>query len=191
MPPPSSTLTGDARSAAPEAARWFADEVQRHEPQLRSYLQGRFPRVRDVDDVVQESYLRIWKARAAHPIDSAKGFLFTIARHLAIDWVKKNRAAPDVAGRDLAALTVVDEQPDAFERLCYQEKVDVLADALAELPERCREILVLRRLRCLPQKEVAARLGISERTVENLLARGIKRCVHRIRRSAAGPSSSP
>jgi RNA polymerase sigma-70 factor (ECF subfamily) len=190
MPPPSS-FANPTPAAERDSARWFADEVKPHESQLRSYLQGRFPGVRDVDDVVQESYLRIWKARAAHPIDSAKGFLFTIARHLAIDWVKKSQATAEIEGRDLLALSVVDQEPDAFERLSYQEKVDLLSDVLAELPDRCREIVVLRRLRCLPQKEVAARLGISERTVENLLARGLQRCVrsiqHRRRRGFDSP----
>lgn len=189
--PPLPSLVDPARTAERDPARWFADEVQPHEPQLRSYLQGRFPGVRDVDDVVQESYLRIWKARATHPIASAKAFLFTIARHLALDSVRKNRHTAEIEGRDLAELLVVDEQPDAFARLSYQEKVDLLAEALAELPERCREIVILRRLRCLPQKHVAAQLGISERTVENLLARGLQRCMRSIRRRRTHPFDSP
>src|SRR5687767_3921161 len=59
-----------------DQSQWFADEVHVHESQLKSFLRGSFPAVRDVDDVVQESYLRIWKARAAQPIDSARAFLF-------------------------------------------------------------------------------------------------------------------
>jgi RNA polymerase sigma factor (sigma-70 family) len=184
MNPPSS-LADSTRAAEHESSRWFTDEVHRHEPQLRSYLLGRFPAVRDVDDVVQESYLRIWKARAAHPIASAKGFLFTIARHLAIDLAQKKQATLEVNWGDLAELAVVDDAPDAFERLSYQEKVSLLADLLAELPARCREIVILRKLHCLPQKEVAARLGLSERTVENQLARGMKRCIRILRRHEA------
>jgi hypothetical protein len=53
---------------APIPARWFAEEVQPHEASLRAYMRGAFPMVRDVDDVVQESYLRVWRARAAQPI---------------------------------------------------------------------------------------------------------------------------
>jgi RNA polymerase sigma factor (sigma-70 family) len=184
MNPPSS-FADSTRAAEQESSRWFADEVRPHEPQLRSYLHGRFPAVRDVDDVVQESYLRIWKARAAHPIESAKGFLFTIARHLAIDVARKKQATLEVNWGDLAELPVVDEAPDAFERLSYQEKVSLLADMLAELPARCREIVILRKLRSLSQKEVAARLGLSERTVENQLARGMKRCIRILRRHEA------
>ncbi|MGH7944160.1 MAG: hypothetical protein ACREF9_04025, partial [Opitutaceae bacterium] len=55
-----------------EAARWFTEQVQPHEIQLRNYLRVAFPTVRDVEDVVQESFLRIWKARAVHPITQTK-----------------------------------------------------------------------------------------------------------------------
>lgn len=60
--------------------QWFKDEVQPHDTSLRAYVRGRFPGLRDVDDVVQESFLRIWQARARQPIQSARAFLFRIAR---------------------------------------------------------------------------------------------------------------
>lgn len=77
--------------------KWFAEEVQPHGPSLRAFLRGRFPAVRDVDDVVQESYLRIWKARARHPIDSAKAFLFRIARNLALDTLRHEKNSPSMS----------------------------------------------------------------------------------------------
>jgi RNA polymerase sigma-70 factor (ECF subfamily) len=81
------------RDRVPEA-RWFADEVHRHELALKAYLRGSFPSVRDIDDVVQESYLRVWRARLAHPIHSTKSFLFQVARHLALDLVRRDRVSP-------------------------------------------------------------------------------------------------
>lgn len=55
-----------------DRSKWFKEEVHLHDGQLKSWLKGTFPSVRDVDDVVQESYLRIWKAKATEPINSAK-----------------------------------------------------------------------------------------------------------------------
>ncbi len=179
---PSSSAAETTPTVESDDARWFAAEVHPHESQLRSYLHGRFPAVRDVDDVVQESYLRIWRARAGRPIASAKAFLFTIARHLALDAVQRKRTAPEVTLGDLAALAVLEDKPDAAEALSYHEKVCLLADVLAALPDRCREVVVLRKLKCLSQKEAAAQLGLSERTVENQLARGMKRCEQILRR---------
>jgi RNA polymerase sigma-70 factor (ECF subfamily) len=161
---------------SPEHTDWFMEEVHPHGSSLKAYLRSSFPAVRDVEDVVQESYVRIWKARATQPIRSARGFLFQVARHLALDWLRHGRASPIDAGRDLAALSVITHEPDAADATVLRERKRLLIDAVAALPNRCREIVILRKLEDVPQKEVAARLGLSERTVENLLARGVRRC---------------
>jgi RNA polymerase sigma factor (sigma-70 family) len=157
-------------------SKWFDEEVHPHDAQLKAYLRNAFPSLRDVNDITQESYLRVWKARAAHPIESAKAFLFTVARRLAIKTARKNRDAPVEFVGDFSALRLMDDRRNPAEAFSYKEKVELLAEALALLPARCREIVILRKLRCLPQKEVADQLGLSERTVENQLARGIRRC---------------
>jgi RNA polymerase sigma-70 factor (ECF subfamily) len=162
-------------------SQWFTAEVQAHEASLRSYLHGAFPSVRDVDDVVQESYLRIWRARAARPIHSARAFLFQVARRLAVDTLRRRGTNPIDAGRVLDAIAVIEEAPDAAELAILRERKRLLVDVIAALPNRYREIVILRKLEGVPQKEVAARLGLSERTVENLLARALKRCEARLR----------
>jgi RNA polymerase sigma-70 factor (ECF subfamily) len=168
--------TAPQSSQPVDHARWFAEEVHAHDAQLKSYLRGSFRSVRDVEDVVQESYLRIWKAGAAQPIQSAKAFLFKIARHLAFDDIRKRQANRIESVGDLTAFSVIEEGPTAVEQLTYNEKVAHLSDALASLPTRCRRIVMLRKIKGLSIKEVAAELQLSERTVENQLARGMKRC---------------
>ena len=158
------------------AEQWFVENVQPHESRLRSYLHSSFPQIGEVDDVVQESFLRVWKAKAAQPIQSARAFLFKVARHLALDLVRRNQRSPVRTVGDLGGLYVLEEEPDVAERCSFQEKVDLLAEAIACLPDRRREIVILCKLRRLPYKDVADRLGISERTVENQLFRGIKQC---------------
>jgi RNA polymerase sigma factor (sigma-70 family) len=155
---------------------WFRDEIQSHDGSLKAYLRRAFPGIRDVDDTVQESYLRVWKAKMVRPIVSAKSFLFQIARHLAIDTVRRNHGGMIESYGDLAELPVVDQKPDAAATLSYNEKVDLLAGAIVALPARCREVVMLRRFKGLSQKETARVLGISERTVESQLARGMSLC---------------
>lgn len=176
LPPPSSEPATSTISAN-DSARWFAEQVHPHDSQLKAYLRGSFPAVRDVDDVVQESYLRVWKARAAHPIESAKAFLFTVAHNLALKVLRKNGNAPFVPVMDLSALRILDERPNASEAADVQEKIDLLADAVMTLPRRCREIIILHKFQGLPQREVADRLGLSERTVESQVRIGVKRCL--------------
>lgn len=163
-------------------SKWFTEEVHPHGAQLRSYLRGAFPSVHDVDDVVQESYLRIWRARAAQPIGSVKSFLFQIARHLAIDLVRRRQVSPIEPVGDLARLPVIEERADVIESVSAHDKVRLLVEALATLPPRCREVVMLRKLKGLSQKEAAARLQIAEKTVDEHLARGVKRLEDYFRR---------
>lgn len=163
-----------------DATEWFKQEVHPHEGQLKSWLRGAY-RVRDVDDIVQESYLRIWKAKAAHPIQSAKSFLFQIARNLSINILRREKTARLDPLGDLAAMAVIDDRPNAAEALSAQEKLELLTDAVVALPPRCREVIILHKIKGLSQRDVAFRLRLSERTVENHCQRGLVKCAEYLR----------
>ncbi len=156
---------------------WFVNEVHAHDGQLKAYLHGAFPTVRsEVEDVVQESYLRIWKAKPSRPIESAKAFLFKIARHIALDRVRRDRISPIGFSGDLASLPVIDDKPDALEALTDQEKISLVGDAVVALPARTRAVIILHKFQQLPQAEVARQLGLTEKAVEHQVARGIELC---------------
>ena len=165
-----------------DESRWFTEEVHAHDSQLKAYLRGAFPSVRDVEDVAQESYLRIWRVRGKQPIQSAKAFLFKVARNVALNLVQRQRVSPIDVVADLAALPVVDDRPTAADAACTREEIVLLADGIEALPARCREIFILRRIKAVPQKEIAARLGISEQTVQAQVQRGVKHCEDFLRR---------
>jgi len=73
----------------PEQARWFSEEVQPHDAMLRAWLHSRFPGESDIDDIVQETYLRTLQAHAARNVSSVKAFVFATARNLAVDRVRR------------------------------------------------------------------------------------------------------
>lgn len=158
-----------------------------HDASLKAWLRGRFPGVRDVEDIVQESYLRIWKARSRHPIDSAKAFLFRVARNLALDTLRHERYSPINIVTDLSLLFVVDDKPDAASLASRQQEIEMLVEAVDALPARCREIFILRKLRSVSQKDIAARLGLSEQTVQVQAARGLRRVAESLRRRLSRP----
>lgn len=168
-------------SNAPHAARWFADEVQPHEPLLRAYLQKQFPNLVDVDDVVQESHLRLLKARQRGAVLSVKSYLFAVARNLAIDLARKSRHISPVRVNELPPWFVLEESADAAETASIRQEVLLAAQAIDALPPRCREIVALRALHELPYEEISRRLGISEQTVRVQMARGVKKCADYLR----------
>jgi len=163
-------------SSNDEQTRWFVTEVQPHASAVRSYLQNSFPTEPDVDDIVQESLLRIWRVRLSKPVRCAKGLLFEIARHAAIDLRRRHKVSPVDAVRDLDGLHAIEDCPDAVSVLSRQEKIVLLAEAIDDLPSRCQKVVILRKINNLTQKETAGMLGLSEKTIEAQLSRGIKRC---------------
>lgn len=163
------------------ADKWFREEVHPHDAQLKSYLRGSFPSIRDVDDIVQEAYLKIWRAAAHESVKSAKAFVYIVARRVALNFVRKQRNSPIEAYGDEALSRVLDDKPNAREAAIIQDRVNLLADALMSLPPRCREIVVLHKMKGLAQKEVADQLGLSERTVETQIRNGVARCLTYLR----------
>jgi RNA polymerase sigma factor (sigma-70 family) len=159
-----------------EQARWFAEEVQPHESALRSYLRSAFPSLPDIDDLVQESYARLIRAKQTGRVNYAKAFLFTTARNAALDFFRRRKVVSIDAIGDLAELSVLEDRPDSAEAVNKQQELELLSQAVRALPDRCRQVLTLRLLYGLSHKEIAADLRISEHTVKAQLAKGMRRC---------------
>ncbi len=159
-----------------EQARWFSEHVHPHEPALRAYLSKRFPTLPDHDDLVQETYVRVLRvddpARLAHP----KAFLFTTARNAAIDLFRRRSVQPLESLDDVIELPPLDEAPGVVETMERCQRRETLTEALRALPERCREVMLLRYLDGCSGKEIAARLGISLGTVKGHLLKGVRDC---------------
>lgn len=158
-----------------EYSAWFSEEVQRHEPALRGYLHGMLATA-DVDDVVQETYVRVLRARERGPIDSPRGLLFATARNAARDLYRRRAAAPTTPVTEIEFSRVFDESPGAAEVVSRRQEIELLQAAIASLPPRCREILLLRKFENLSHREIAQRLGIAEHTVEAQLTKALHRC---------------
>jgi len=158
-----------------ETAVWFAKEVQPHEGTLRNYLMG-IARPADIDDLVQDSYARLLRLREQGRVRSPRGLLFTMARNAAHDLFRRRGTAATVPITENEYLNVLDETPDTAEVVSRLQEIELLADAIKALPERCRAVFILRQFENLSQREIAARLGIAEHTVESQLTKALRRC---------------
>lgn len=116
---------------------------------------------------------------------AARGFLLRVARHVALDLLRRNRAAPSEEASECDDLPLPDAATDdaAADR---SERVRLLAGAIATLPAREREVFVLHRVRGFAPPEAAALLGLSERAVGLRADRAMKRCAGFLRRRGGG-----
>ncbi len=174
-----------------EPSRWFVEEVQPYEPALRAYLHGRFPALQDQDDIVQDTYARLLRAYAAGTIRHPKAFLFTTARNSALDFFRRKRAVSldDVTHFDESSVLV--DRPDTVERVSRDQELEILADAVRALPDRCRQVIMLRYLDGLAYKEIAVQLDISPETVKAQMAKGMRRCAEYFRERGLLQSVQP
>jgi len=159
-----------------EVSRWFAAEVQPHEPALRAWLRNQFPQLTDVDDIVQEAFARVLRARQRDAVQTPRALLFTAARHVAIDLLRRSKIVAFEPLMETPASPVYDQGPDVAESAAHRQELEILTHAIQSLPDRCRQVLTLRKIYGLSQKEIAAQLGISEHTVEVHVANGMRRC---------------
>jgi RNA polymerase sigma-70 factor (ECF subfamily) len=121
-------------------------------------------------DVAQESFLRIWR-QAAHWRSGEARFdtwLHRVVLNLCHDRLRRRKARPLT---DEEAAELVDNSPSAEDQLHSQDRSDRVAAALAALPERQREAIVLQYYQELSNSDAAALMNISVEALESLLSR--------------------
>ena len=166
----------------PEQATWFSTYVLPHEPALRAWLNSRFPDADNVDDIIQDAYLRVLKMRESSVIRSPKAFLFRTARNLSIDHLKSHKVSRKIPFEESEVSSVIDLVTEIPEAASRNQELEILKAAMQSLPDRCRQVITLHEVYGMSQKEVAEKLGISASTVSDQVAIGIRKCTDFFRR---------
>ena len=149
-------------------------------------LRGRLARAvlgvvppKEIEDIVQETYVRVCQIEGKDTIREPRSFLFKTARNLALDHVKRAESRLAVSVEDIgdseigASDLTVDE---TFDRVASDQEFCQFCDAVRHLPVQCRRAFVLKKVYGCSQREIAREMNISESTVEKHIAQGIKRC---------------
>ena len=143
---------------------------------LKKYLRRYLARQQDIDDVVQDVFVRAFEAEQKQEIRSPKSYLFKIAKHMALNETRRKSHQLMVYMGDMADLDVIDSKPYGDEALALEQRLTTLNKLIADLPPQCQRVLVLRKIYGFSHKEVADRLNISVKTVEKHLTKGLQRC---------------
>jgi len=153
---------------------WFISQVLPLEPALERFLRRHVAPGEDVADARQEVYARVYDAaRKAQPL-LIKPFVFMAARNLLRDRARRARIVSIETIADFESLNVMAEDIAADRVVSGREELRRLQAALDQLPPRCREVVVLRKIHGLPQRQVARQLGITEDTVERHVSKGVR-----------------
>ncbi|SMF48174.1 RNA polymerase sigma-70 factor, ECF subfamily [Tistlia consotensis] len=156
---------------------------QAHGRALELYLNRRTGCPALAADLLQDAFLRLVQQPPEAGARNLRAYLYRIAGNLALDHFRQEarRRTEAVPAERLAA--VEDETPDVERALAARERLQRLEQALARLPPRTREIFRLNRVEGLTYLEIAARLGISESSVQKHLARALQQAMRAARRN--------
>ncbi len=147
-----------------------------HHAFLERFLARYFSDRRDIEDVAQEAYLRAYVAEQQKDIEQPKAYLFRIARNLALTKLtKKSEKITDYL-EESGASVVIECGAAADSEVEAEEALGLYCEAVAALPEKCRQVFLLRKVHGLAHKEIAQRMSLSVSSVEKYLLRGILEC---------------
>lgn len=153
---------------------WFAREILEHEDALVRYLTRKWPDPNDIHDLRQDIYIRVYEAAGRARPQSAKSFLFTTARNLMSDRVRRQRIVSIEAIGDSDFLNVLVDEISPEQAFGARQELKRLSQAFDRLPPRCREVVWLRRVVEMPQRDIARRMGITVKTVERQASIGLR-----------------
>jgi RNA polymerase sigma-70 factor (ECF subfamily) len=156
-----------------ERTRWLLRTILPHETALRGWLSRAAPAGIDPDDVIQESYTILAELDTVDAIRHPRAYLFQVARSVIMRHVRRARIVPIHTVDDLERLEQPENAASPEQYAIDRDELRQLAHAIAAMPLKTRQAFVLRRVRDMPQREIAARMRISENTVETHISRGV------------------
>lgn len=133
----------------------------------------------EIEDIVQETYVRVSQYERVASIRHPRSFLYRTARNLALDHIKRveSRATGwSDEEEEHGDGDVLQAGLDVYDELAAKQEFEIFCAAVQQLPLQCRRVFVLRKVYGYSQKEIARALDIGESTVEKHIAYGIKRC---------------
>ncbi len=160
-------------SEEPARRRNFAALYRATVAPLRRYLARFLGDPVEAQDVAHDAYLRLYSAEARAPAENPEGLLFTTARRLALNRIKRRRIAP-IAGETASPDAAPSPAPGVVQEVMARQELRQLESAIAQLPPGCRAVLLLRKVELLSHREIANRLGIAVSTVEKQHARALR-----------------
>lgn len=154
--------------------RWFIEAVLPHSASFRRYARRVAVGQQDAEDLVQEAYTRLLAVEDWQRVEAPGPFVLRIIRNLATEKLRRSRivAFDQASVLDLSHLP--DTTPDAFATVAGRQELAHLQAAFARLPEKCRQVVHMRKFQGLAPGEIAERLDISVSTVEKHLAKGLR-----------------
>lgn len=155
--------------------------VRRHEGVLRRFVVSRIGRDADVDDIVQEVFVRFARRTPGEGIERLEAYLFQTASNLIRDRARRRQVRREAAAEaEDASASQAPTSPE--QTLIDRQTLALVRQALGDLPERTRNVFLLHRVDGMRHQDIAGALNMSVSTVEKDVRRAMAHLTRRVRR---------
>lgn len=144
---------------------------------LMKYLRRFYNNAQDIEDALQESFLKTFEMEKKQTIDSPAAYLFMTVNNFARRDLKKKSLMPAEPIEEIELSKLFIGMKSVEEGLEARQTLAIFCEAADSLPEQCRKAFLLRKVQGYSQKEIAKSMGVSESTVEKHLAKGLMRSI--------------
>ncbi|MEQ6168605.1 MULTISPECIES: sigma-70 family RNA polymerase sigma factor [unclassified Ekhidna] len=141
-----------------------------HARSLRNFIFYKFGDAEQSDDVVQESFIRLWKNCAKVTMETAKGFLYKVAINLSTSLKRSEKVRLNY--RQQAVKTETNQESPEYVML-EKEFMDKLSEAISSLPDKQREVFLMNRVEKKTYKEIAELSGVSVKAIEKSMHKAL------------------
>jgi RNA polymerase sigma-70 factor (ECF subfamily) len=140
---------------------------------LRRYLTRLLGNPGEAQDVAHDAYMRVYPSVTDRSARRPEALLYTAARRLAINRLKRRSISPLARDAFIPEMSA-SQEPGVEQQVMARQELEILEEAIAELPEGCRVVLLLCKIEQLSHREIAERLAIAVSTVEKQHARALR-----------------
>lgn len=165
----------DKRSDTPEESAVTAEFV-RCESFLKRFLRRFLSHPQDIEDVVQDTFLKAYNAEQKRTIHMPKAFLFQVARNTALKALNKKSREITESIEELEVPEVYYDEVSVVEQVEIQQKLGLFCESALHMSPKVRRTFLLRKVYGLSHREIADQLGIAVSTVEKHVAKGLEVC---------------
>jgi len=153
---------------------WVGSHILPHEASVRAWLRRWAGRDQDIDDVIQEAYCRLAAMDDVTHVSNGRAYLFQTTRNIVLEQARRSKIVRIDNVTDMSSLSIVDEAPPLDRVVAGARELQRVEQLIENLPLKCRQIFVLRRIHGVSQREIAQMLGITQAAVEKQATRGLR-----------------
>ena len=149
----------------------FSELYDRFWKKMFAVAYNRLKEVQDAEDIVHDVFVRLWANRQKLEIGELENYLATAVKYGVLSKIKK-RAREKKYLKTETSLSVVESSSET--KVHYRQSLELVRTEVEKLPERCRLIFKYSRDEGMPVKQIAAKLSISPKTVENQINKALR-----------------